>query len=99
MLNGRCQGFYCAATVAALFAGAGPGRPWPRRRYAPRRRAGVKADVLVVGAGPAGLAAAVELRRLGAGSVVVADRDEDAPAASPGTARTPVSAPVTCAAC
>ena len=25
VLNGRCQGFYCAATVAALFAGAGPG--------------------------------------------------------------------------
>ena len=36
----------------------------------------MKADVLVVGAGPAGLAAAVELRRLGAGSVLVADRDE-----------------------
>jgi thioredoxin reductase len=36
------------------------------------------ADVLVVGAGPAGLAAAVELRRLGAGSVLVADRDEEA---------------------
>ena len=35
-------------------------------------------DVLVVGAGPAGLAAAVELRRLGAGSVLVADRDEAA---------------------
>src|SRR5262249_19097741 len=32
----------------------------------------------VVGAGPAGLAAAVELRRLGAGSVLVADRDEAA---------------------
>jgi thioredoxin reductase len=32
--------------------------------------------VLIVGAGPAGLAAAVELRRLGVGSVVVADRDE-----------------------
>jgi thioredoxin reductase len=34
--------------------------------------------VLIVGAGPAGLAAAVELRRLGAGSVVVADRDDAA---------------------
>ena len=34
------------------------------------------ADVLIVGAGPAGLAAAVELRRLGAGSVLVADREE-----------------------
>ena len=38
----------------------------------------MKADVLVVGAGPAGLAAAVELRRLGVGSVLVADRDEEA---------------------
>lgn len=34
------------------------------------------ADVLIVGAGPAGLAAAVELSRLGAGSVLVADREE-----------------------
>src|SRR5215467_9450622 len=39
---------------------------------------GVTADVLVVGAGPAGLAAAVELRRLGAGSVLVAERDDEA---------------------
>jgi len=39
---------------------------------------GVTADVLIVGAGPTGLAAAVELRRLGAGSVVVADRDDEA---------------------
>jgi len=40
------------------------------------------ADVLIVGAGPAGLAAAVELRRLGTGSVLVADRD-DAPGGIP----------------
>ncbi len=32
-------------------------------------------DVVVVGAGPAGLSAAAELRRLGAGSVLVADRE------------------------
>jgi thioredoxin reductase len=38
----------------------------------------MNADVLVVGAGPAGLAAAVELRRLGVGSVLVADRDDAA---------------------
>jgi thioredoxin reductase len=34
--------------------------------------------VLIVGAGPAGLAAAVELRRLGVGPVVVLDRDDAA---------------------
>jgi thioredoxin reductase len=37
----------------------------------------VNADVLIVGAGPAGLAAAIELRRLGAGRVVVADRERE----------------------
>jgi thioredoxin reductase len=35
-------------------------------------------DVLVVGAGPAGLAAAIELRRLGAGQVLVIDREAEA---------------------
>lgn len=35
-------------------------------------------DVLVVGAGPAGLSAAAELRRLGVGSVLVAEREAEA---------------------
>lgn len=35
------------------------------------------ADVLIVGAGPAGLAAAIELRRLGVGQVIVADRERE----------------------
>src|SRR5260370_39878763 len=35
-------------------------------------------DVLIVGAGPAGLAAAIELRRLGTGRVLVADRERHA---------------------
>src|SRR5215472_9854828 len=39
---------------------------------------GITTDVLIVGAGPAGLAAGVELRRLGAGSVLIADRDDEA---------------------
>jgi thioredoxin reductase len=38
----------------------------------------VSVDVVVVGAGPAGLSAAVELRRLGVGSVLVADRESEA---------------------
>jgi thioredoxin reductase len=38
----------------------------------------VNADVLIVGAGPAGLAAAIELRRLGAGRILVADREGEA---------------------
>jgi len=35
-------------------------------------------DVLIIGAGPTGLAAALELRRLGAGHVLVVDREERA---------------------
>ena len=35
-------------------------------------------DVLIAGAGPAGLAAAIELRRLGAGRVLVVDREREA---------------------
>ena len=35
-------------------------------------------DVLIAGAGPAGLAAAIELRRLGAGQVLVVDREQAA---------------------
>lgn len=56
----------------------------------------MNADVLVAGAGPAGLAAAIELRRLGIGDVLVVDREQEA-AASRGTARTPGMASATCA--
>jgi thioredoxin reductase len=37
-----------------------------------------RADVVIVGGGPAGLSAARELRRLGAGSVVILERDREA---------------------
>jgi NADPH-dependent 2,4-dienoyl-CoA reductase/sulfur reductase-like enzyme len=36
----------------------------------------MKVDVLIAGAGPAGLAAAIELRRLGVGKVLVVDREQ-----------------------
>jgi thioredoxin reductase len=38
----------------------------------------MNADVLIVGAGPAGLAAAIELRRLGVRDVLVVDREQQA---------------------
>ncbi len=51
--------------------------------------------MLIVGAGPAGLAAAIELRRLGVHRVLVADRERP-PGACPGTARTPATGCATC---
>jgi thioredoxin reductase len=38
----------------------------------------IESDVLIVGAGPAGLSAAIELRKLGAGKVLVVDREKEA---------------------
>ncbi len=40
--------------------------------------ASTEVDVLIVGAGPAGLAAGIELRRLGVGRVLVVDREQTA---------------------
>ena len=78
VLMGRCQGFFCGANVGALLAEhAGPHadglREQPRMSAAARETA----DVAVVGAGPAGLTAAAELRRAGAGRVVVIDREPE----------------------
>ena len=56
---GRCQGFFCGAALAP--------RCW--------RAAMADGPLVVVGGGPAGLAAAVELRRRGLGEVVVIERE------------------------
>ena len=57
---GRCQGFFCAAELADAAGGEA------RMSIDP---------VVIVGAGPAGLAAALELRRRGVGDVLVLERE------------------------
>ena len=93
VLNGRCQGFYCAAAVTALLASAGPGGSLPGLARSRDERGRAHR-----GTRPAGLAAAVELRRLGAGRVLVADRDEAAGGIPRHSAHTG-SAPGICAGC
>ena len=89
---GRCQGGFCTPRLIEIL-GAELGLPPESfllsRKTAPRALAaagagsaadscGTTVDVLVVGAGPAGLAAACAAKDAGAGSVVVVERD-DAP--------------------
>ena len=88
---GRCQGGFCTPRVIELL-GAELGLPpesfLMSRKTAPRRLAHVKGpevsapedplDVLVIGAGPAGLAAAIAAKESGAAGVLVLERD-DAP--------------------
>ncbi|MBQ5531240.1 MAG: FAD-dependent oxidoreductase [Kiritimatiellae bacterium] len=88
---GRCQGGFCTSRLIELLGtelGTPPeefllSRKTAPRRLAKRESAGVSnagrsgtCDVLVVGAGPAGLAAACAAKEAGAEDVIVLERDE-----------------------
>ena len=79
-LQGRCQGFNCQAALLKTLESdsllSGVERKAKKREQAPALQK--KADVLIVGAGPAGLAAALELKRLGAKDIVIAERESEA---------------------
>jgi glycerol-3-phosphate dehydrogenase len=85
-MQGRCQGFNCLASMNAILSDQ-----WGRRISmklgdsisgtvrGPLRASDMKsADVLIVGAGPAGIAAALELKKLGVKDVLVAERESEA---------------------
>ncbi|HUE99386.1 MAG TPA: FAD-dependent oxidoreductase [Anaerolineales bacterium] len=74
-MQGRCQGFNCqAALVSSLRA---PGKPSYNRSFGARRGSKSTA-VLIIGAGPAGIAAALELKKLGIKDILVAEREPEA---------------------
>lgn len=80
-IQGRCQGFNChAALLAILRKGSEPGisastSETLRSQKAFTQSDNKQTDVLIVGGGPAGLAAALELKKLGVVKVIVAERE------------------------
>jgi glycerol-3-phosphate dehydrogenase len=77
-MQGRCQGFNChAALQKTLEAGSTRMGLLPGARQQALRTPDT-ADVLIVGAGPAGLATALELKRLGVTDVAVVEREPEA---------------------
>ncbi len=91
--QGRCQGFNCHAKLLSSLQGANDSErrsnPFTTREiassasfdFAPLRsgrRLAMTKEVLIVGAGPAGLAAAIELKKQGICDVLVVDREPEA---------------------
>ena len=83
-MQGRCQGFNCSALMNVIL------RERSDRRISSATSETLQSqrtlhqsdtkpvDVLIVGAGPAGLAAALELKKFGINGVVVAERESEA---------------------
>ena len=82
--QGRCQGFNCHAALTKILSSekeltgfhAYPASP-SDSDLKPVRSTVVK-DVLIVGGGPAGLSAAIELKRQGIKNILVVDREPEA---------------------
>ena len=78
--QGRCQGFNCHAALEMSLRGAvSTTKQSPAMNEdASRRSLATSCDVLIVGAGPAGLSAAVELKKQGIKNILVVDREPEA---------------------
>ncbi|MCE7918840.1 MAG: FAD-dependent oxidoreductase [Chloroflexi bacterium CFX1] len=82
--QGRCQGFNCHASLISSLRGGAERRrsnPITVTEIASDKSKSVLAmtyDVLIVGAGPAGLSAAIELKKQGINNILVVDREPEA---------------------
>ena len=83
-MQGRCQGFNCQASVNVILRDKGGQRISDTKGEVRRSPTGLhpsdvkQTDVLIIGAGPAGIAAALELNKLGVKDVVIAEREPKA---------------------
>jgi glycerol-3-phosphate dehydrogenase len=77
--QGRCQGFNCHARLLKILSTTESMKATEIRKEdsAPFVHSVVK-DVLIVGAGPAGLSAAIELKKQGVKNILVVDREPEA---------------------
>ena len=78
--QGRCQGFNCDARLHAILIEqklpvSSGGIPQLKYTATPRE---LKTDVVIIGAGPAGLSAAIELKKQGIKHILVVDRETEA---------------------
>jgi len=80
--QGRCQGFNCHAALEKSLQGRETSvqDTFPATELTLSEQAFLarKCDVLIVGAGPAGLSAAIELKKLGIKNVLVVEREPEA---------------------
>ena len=83
-IQGRCQGFNCHASLHVILREHSDRRISVTTSETLRSQKALaqsdikQADVLIVGGGPAGLAAALELKKLGINDVIVAEREAEA---------------------
>jgi L-2-hydroxyglutarate oxidase LhgO len=84
-IQGRCQGFNCHAALVKTLVNRSDdfSRPTARTKMATTpaligRTREVATTVLIIGGGPAGLAAALELKKLGINDLIVVERESEA---------------------
>ncbi|MBK8824024.1 MAG: FAD-dependent oxidoreductase [Anaerolineales bacterium] len=73
--QGRCQGFNCQAALVKSLSGETQMQVQKVQERAPALHS---VDALIVGAGPAGLSAAIELKKQGVKNILVVDRKPEA---------------------
>jgi glycerol-3-phosphate dehydrogenase len=79
-MQGRCQGFNCQAALVKIMESGNSSHSQSVLPKIRQQSSGLQntVDVLIIGAGPAGLAAALELKKLGVRDVAIAERESEA---------------------